>query len=117
MIQINFFALFQTNVSARSVVTLAIVSRYVSSLLEKFGIQNITRTNTDDQNITGILDSYVKFREIVRNDVLKEKTKNLPILKACDDARNELLAFGVHVKVRIIYHNESLKFEKNVKLN
>lgn len=57
-----------------------------------------TNSTENESNVANILDNFVEFRRIVRNNALKDK-KDLELLEACDSVRKQLSIDGVDIKV------------------
>lgn len=66
-------------------------------MLSKFGISY--STVADDCRINNLVEHFMTFRTTVRNRVLEQQVKDKTILKACDEARENLSSCGVTIKV------------------
>ncbi|XP_011502686.1 PREDICTED: probable cysteine--tRNA ligase, mitochondrial [Ceratosolen solmsi marchali] len=89
----------KTTTAARSIETVAAVSNYIQSIFAKLGISYL-KTSDMNNNISNILDTLVEFRRNVRNKSLMANTKDIELLKLCDDVRTKLTSCGVEIRVK-----------------
>ncbi|XP_012252504.2 cysteine--tRNA ligase, mitochondrial isoform X1 [Athalia rosae] len=88
---------------SRSPAAVAATANYVTSTLRSFGLQ-VNAKNTAQRDIiaaaqtTDVIESFVKFRQDVRNFALQSKSKDKTLLGVCDEARKELSVHGVQIK-------------------
>lgn len=94
---------------ARSTTAVATVSNYLTTVLSKLGLLDSTNVEGTQFNLTEVVETFVKFRESVRSKALEDPKTNKEVLKACDEARNNLIACGIQIKVLILFCIVSLK--------
>ncbi|XP_033227492.1 probable cysteine--tRNA ligase, mitochondrial [Belonocnema kinseyi] len=83
---------------ARSTTAVATVSNYLTTVLSKLGLLDSTNLEGTQFNLTQVVETFVKFRESVRSKALEDPKTNKEVLKACDEARNNLIACGIQIK-------------------
>lgn len=75
-------------------IAIGLVAKYIKSTMNCFGI-NLDKHQVENTNVPDIIDTLVKFRHSVRVQALE--TKQVILLKECDNVRNVLQNYNVKI--------------------